>query len=101
MTLTTPGITPGQLASCDAAALVPSPPEAAKVEPVAPAPSCADDITQQGLQAAQRSLTEASASDIDAESVGQMQALLASPQFSIDADALASAMLDFFSTGGA
>jgi len=53
------------------------------------------------MQAAQRSLANEAPPDIDAEKVSQMQTLLASSQFSIDADALASSMLQFFHTGRA
>lgn len=99
MAITTPGILPGQLASRDTAARSPSQPEVAKVDP-APSP-CADDVTQQGVQAAQRSLADKAPPDVDIEKVSQMQTLLASPQFSIDADTLASSILDFFQTRGA
>lgn len=99
MAITTPGILPGQLASRDAAARSPSQPEVAKADP---APLlCADDVTQQGVQAAQRSLADDATPEIDIEKVNQMQTLLASPPFSIDADALAASMLDYFQTRGA
>ena len=101
MAITTPGMTPGQLASRDAMALSPSQPEEVKADPVAAPSSCADDVTQQGMQAAQRSLANEAAPDIDAEKVSQMQTLLASPHFSIDADALASSMLGYFQSRGA
>lgn len=101
MAITTSGMTSGQLASRDAAALTPSQPEVTKADAAATPSPCADDITQQGVQAAQRSLADEAAPDIDAEKVSQMQTLLASPQFSIDADALASSMLEFFNTRGA
>lgn len=100
MAITTPARLPGLLPSRDAAALSPSQPEVTKAATAAP-PSCADEVTQQGVQAAQRSLANDAAPDIDAEKVSQMQILLASSQFSIDADALASSMLEFFQTGRA
>ncbi|WP_312456630.1 flagellar biosynthesis anti-sigma factor FlgM [Pseudescherichia sp.] len=100
MAITTPARLPGLLPSRDAAALSPSQPEVTKTATAA-APPCADEVTQQGVQAAQRSLANDVAPDIDAEKVSQMQILLASSQFSIDADALASSMLEFFQTGRA
>lgn len=99
MAITTPGVLPGQLASHDAAACLPSQPEVAKAAPALS--PCADDVTQQGVQAAQRSLADETPPDVDIEKVSQMQTLLASPQFSIDVDALASSMLDYFQTRGA
>lgn len=101
MAITTPGMTTGQRASHDTVALAPSPPEGVKATAVAASPPCAADITQQGIQAAQRSLTEERAADVDAEKVSQMQALLASTHFTIDADALAASMLDYFQSRGA
>lgn len=100
MAITTHALLPGQLASRDAAARSPSPPEVTKAATAAASP-CADEVTQQGVQAAQRSLANDANPDIDAEKVSQMQILLASSQFSIDADALASSMLEFFQTGRA
>ncbi|MDU5452844.1 flagellar biosynthesis anti-sigma factor FlgM [Pseudescherichia vulneris] len=99
MAITTPGVLPGQLASRDATTRSPSQPEVAKADPALS--PCADDVTQQGVQAAQRSLADEVPPDVDIEKVSQMQTLLASPQFSIDADALASSMLDYFQTRGA
>lgn len=101
MAITTPGMTPGQLTTRDVSSLLPTQPEVAKAEAATTPSPCADDITQQGVQAAQRSLTDEPAPAIDVEKVNQMQTLLASPQFSIDADALASSMLEFFKTRGA
>lgn len=100
MALTTPALLPGQLSLRDAAARSPSSSEVTKATTVA-APPCADEVTQQGMQAAQRSLANEAPPDIDAEKVSQMQTLLASSQFSIDADTLASSMLQFFHTGRA
>lgn len=101
MAITTSGITPGQLASCDTAAIAPSQPEAAKAGTAAAPLASADDMTQQGLQEAQRSLTAEAMPEVDAENVGRMQTLLASPHFSIDTGALASSMLEFFKARGA
>lgn len=95
MAITTPGVTSGQRLSHDATPLLPPQTAAAHTETTA-APPCVEDITQQGIQAAQRSLAEDPSPETDANSVSQMQALLASPHFSINADALASSMLDFF-----
>ncbi|WP_312227350.1 flagellar biosynthesis anti-sigma factor FlgM [Pseudescherichia sp.] len=99
MAITTSALLPGQQPSRDAAARSPSQPEVTKADTATEALRCADEVTQQGMQAAQRSLANEAAPDIDAEKVSQMQALLASSQFSIDADALASSMLEFFQTG--
>ena len=101
MAITTPGMLPGQLAPHDAAARSPSQPEIAKADATTAPPPCADDVTQQGVQAAQRSLADDATPDVDIEKVSQMQTLLSSPQFAIDADALASSMLDYFHTRGA
>lgn len=99
MAITTPALLPGHQASRNAAARSPSQPEITKANAVAAALPCADEVTQQGMQSAQRSLANEAASDINAEKVSQMQTLLASSQFSIDADALASSMLEFFQAG--
>ena len=99
MAITTPGVLPRQLASRDAAARSPSQPEVAKADP-APSP-CVDDVTQQGVQAAQRSLADEMPPDVDIEKVSQMQTLLASPLVSIDADTLAASRLDAVQPRGA
>lgn len=97
MAITNPGITSGQLASHEPAARLPQS-EAAKADTLSAPLPCADDITQQGLQEAQRSLTNDA--DVDAEKISRMQTLLADSSFAVDTDELASSMLQFFNTRG-
>lgn len=57
----------------------------------------ADDITQQGLSAAQQTLNaESQDDDVDYDKVAQMQAALASDQLQVNTNDLASAMLSFY-----
>ncbi|WP_318373203.1 flagellar biosynthesis anti-sigma factor FlgM [Enterobacter sp.] len=56
----------------------------------------AEDITQQGLHTAQSSLDGDDSENVDTTRVAEMQALLASDDFTVDTDALAASMLAFF-----
>ncbi|MBA8248596.1 flagellar biosynthesis anti-sigma factor FlgM [Escherichia coli] len=56
----------------------------------------ADDITQAGLQSAQKTLNDQQESDIDSNKVAQMQKVLASGSLQVDTEQLASDMLSFF-----
>lgn len=56
----------------------------------------ADDITQQGLQAAQLSLSSDAENIVDYDKVAQMQAALAAGELDVDPDSLAASMLNFF-----
>lgn len=61
----------------------------------ASAPSV-DDITQDTLSAAQQALQDAPESDVDMDSVSQMQAAIANGSFTVNNDELAASMLSFF-----
>lgn len=63
--------------------------------PSAPAPSV-DDLTQSSLHAAQQALQDEPQSDVDMESVSQMQADIAEGRFTVNNDELAASMLSFF-----
>lgn len=91
------GMKIGQMPSTHRAATTQTQSKQAKAEPgqTAPAPS-ADDITQQGLQTAQHSLSNDAESDVDYDKVARMQAALAAGEFTVDPDSLAEAMLNFF-----
>lgn len=63
--------------------------------PSAPAPSV-DELTQSSLNAAHQTLQAEPQSDVDMESVSQMQAAIAEGRFTVNNDELAASMLSFF-----
>lgn len=87
----------GQMPSTNRAATTQTQSKQAKTSPgkTTPRPS-ADDITQQGVQTAQQSLTNDADGDVDYDKVAQMQAALQAGEFTVDTDSLATSMLDFF-----
>lgn len=92
-----PALKPGQMPSTQRTAMPPAQKKTLPAKEAVPTDT-ADDVTQQGLETAQRSLNAQPADAVDTDRVAQMQALIASGEFTLDTDQIAASMLSFFTS---